>query len=1361
MAEAAEEAAALPPKKPRGRPKDDQAPAKPKNAMQRCHAVERARIKEHQPELCTDLKAMAEALRKVWEDTPQGDKDRVGKIYEQEMEVWKPIWEVYKQTDRYKEFFELKSDWMDSKQKKKLVKVHQRAKVVEGNKVRCGASFVMAYPEEEGTANNYALKVGQRGTVVQANIGGLGHCEIQWDSGEKKVCLKKYLTKMDDPDIPKRPKSGWGIFGGDMRPRAVEEVNKEGGGMGDIGKKIAGWWAELSETKKAEYAERAERQKEVFLKEFDLYRVTDKFKGFENTKVKMDSTQKLKKLARTNLGPKRPPGGFGLWKKLEIPKICAEGKAKGAKLTTGEIGKKLGELWKEVSVSDKAKFEKDATALKAAWEKEQLTHKKNNKYMNFLVQRRQVKVRENRLVNLREQPKKPSSVFALYKKAHKSEVPQGKGEGKGSSALKKKFEQASEDEKARLANIVKEADEKWKAELDEFKTGDQFKLFKKTEDKVTKEFMTEAMKVMTLKFLNAAPAQPPKTGFSVYIGEKRKADGVDDEAAPKSKEAKQEEVKKYKTTWDKLTKPVQKEYDGRRKEKLTSWKEEIKAFMAQEHWQEYIKEARRLKIPVQQLLQDKKATLKKLKNGMRLVTLPSKPESMPVRPPDAYKLFVREKKKETSELEKIDEMWKQLDEAGKKPYLDEEKTLKEQFLSDMKEFKDSDEGKVYLRSQKGALRLRVSVKAKFTYLKDMPKKPDGALKVFIDKKFKEGKAAHAALKPFEVKEKIKQQWLAMSDEEKASHEAEAKQKLDEYNTKMEEFKASDNWKNYNKAVKPKTKTKKRVVSKVPRAPKAPQELPTEPPSALEAFAKQEGNGGLDAEALKAAFGQLEPEAREALEAEAKKAEESHKEEMNEFNKTEKGQTYRKEVADYERKKRTLDLKAKAAKAAASAPKKPAGHPEKPMSAFKLYMKGQIGQGKDLATMNRGYAELSAEERAKFEAEAKEADEKYQAELAEFNKTEAGKKYQRSLVSFDKRKKLGDAKAKYLGDAPSKPDNALTLFSREKRAEVAKDSSIKGIGGVTRKVYEMFKELSAEEKEVWQEKEREANKEYEEKLKEFQNSALFKRYKAVEQKMSGKSGGGGAKAKAKSALPPAPDVPPGMPKKPPMSFFLFKMENKGNPKEVHSTWMNLGAPGQEEWNKKYKDKVVEYEKEMKEFMKTADGKKYTRLKVAFDKKVAEKKAKDKYLGGDSVPKEPKRPQSAYFLFVSVKRPSVVEELGTAKFAEVSAAVTKKWNDADADEKKVFEEKAKAAKEEYDQAMKEYRSSDAVKRYDRAMNTLKKKPKGKPKAKANVKVAATRGAPKAKAGAAAKAASDSDSDVMGSDSSNSSSSDSDSD
>ena len=43
-------------------------------------------------------------------------------IYEKEMEIWKPKWAAYKETPHYKEFFEVKQDWIDKRARKKLRK---------------------------------------------------------------------------------------------------------------------------------------------------------------------------------------------------------------------------------------------------------------------------------------------------------------------------------------------------------------------------------------------------------------------------------------------------------------------------------------------------------------------------------------------------------------------------------------------------------------------------------------------------------------------------------------------------------------------------------------------------------------------------------------------------------------------------------------------------------------------------------------------------------------------------------------------------------------------------------------------------------------------------------------------------------------------------------------------------------------------------------------------------------------------------------------------------------------------------------------------------------------------------------------
>ena len=57
--------------------------------------------------------------------------------------------------------------------------------------------------------------------------------------------------------------------------------------------------------------------------------------------------------------------------------------------------------------------------------------------------------------------------------------------------------------------------------------------------------------------------------------------------------------------------------------------------------------------------------------------------------------------------------------------------------------------------------------------------------------------------------------------------------------------------------------------------------------------------------------------------------------------------------------------------------------------------------------------------------------------------------------------------------------------------------------------------------------------------------------------------------------------------------------------------------------------------MAEFKKTAEGKKYIREKTAHDRKTKLMAVKSKFLGKGEA-KEPKRPPSAYFIFVGDKR-----------------------------------------------------------------------------------------------------------------------------
>mmetsp|Transcript_28063 Transcript_28063/g.60928 ORF Transcript_28063/g.60928 Transcript_28063/m.60928 type:complete len:1274 (-) Transcript_28063:360-4181(-) len=1248
--------------KPRGRPKDEHAPPKPKDAKAQITGEARRKAREADPEKAKDLKAMAEIAAAAWESTPQAEKDRLTEEYEKELAIWKPKWEAYKETPEYKDFVDRKADYMDIKRKKILIRKHVRGKIEVGKTLRVGSKFTHMFAED--SPDNYDLKAGHLGTVTEVDVGEEKSAKVDWQELGVKLFLKKYFGKVEDPEVPKRPKSGYMIHAAEVRDITKDEVIAAGGDpLKDVGTKIAEKWNALSEAQKAQYSAKAEEQKESFSKAFEEYRKTDKYKNFENSKVNLDSTQKLKKLQRTKLGDimKSAPSAKNLWRKEVSDEILKEEKKSGQPFDRAAFHKKLNERWTALTDEEKAPYNEKAAAMKAAAEKKKKDFKTSKTYIGFLEERQKVKIRQNRLVNLRDMPKKPKSVFALFAQEHKSEVPSGKGEGKGTSALKEKFEQAPEEEKKRLQEKQDEMMEKYKQELEEYKAGDTYKKFETTEQKVKKEFMNEAMKVMTLKFLNAAPEQPPKTAAQVYIAEKRKANSSPDDE-PKSKEARKEEGKKYLDEYKKLDMDMKKEFESKMKELQAEWKAKTKEFCDQELWKEYLSEARRLHVPVKSLLSNKNQAIKRLKNGMRVIAIPEKPEGMPTKPANAFRLFIREKRQEATEgfdLEAAKKTWDEMDAEAKKKYEDEAAENYSRFLEAMKEFRQSDEGKEYNRSVARAQKNKKITVAKFTYLKDMPKKPPNAFRIFNDKKGKEIKKENPDVKGFEIFKVVKEKWKSLTEEEKQPFLDEAQRLQTKYEEDLAAFKQSENYQKYEKAVKPKSKAKGKAKAKASSGPKVPEGMPQKPPSARQVFQKE-----------------------------------------------------------------------------------------------------NAGKGMDLAALHKAYSELPEEDRKEREAKAKEAEDEYKKALDEFYQTAAGKRYKRETANVAKRQKLNSAKSKYLKDAPKKNPDAITLWHHDNKELVAKENpDLKGLK-IVHAVKKMWLALSDEEKAPYLEKEAEAKKEYQEKLKEFQSSAEYKKFKAVEKSATGKGRG--------SASAAAPAVPAGMPKKPPTAQVIFKNETKAG-KDASQKWLDLGAEGQKEWTQKYKELMNAYEKELKEFKTSAEGKAYYKALNAHEKKKREEKTKERILGNQAdLPPKPKKPASAYFIFVSEKSKEGVKD---------KKEVGKLWSELDAEAKKVLDAKAAEAKEAYEKELKEYQNHPLIKKFEKAIGGAKKSSSGKDKKKskdAKGKTAAGKGKAKAKSGAGkgkakAKAKKDddsSDSDAMGSDSdkdssSSSSSSSSDSD
>jgi len=1165
-----------PEKKKRGKPKDPLAPKKPLNAYQKITGKRRQEMKEAEDPRCKDLAALGGILKQAWDETPEADKEAMQKVYEEEMEIWRPKWAAYKQTDGYKDFFEERQDWQDARNTKKQ---------------------------------------------------------------------RKKLNK----DAPKRPKSGYMIYAGEVREAVQKEVFAAGGGMGDIGKKISEMWQAVPEFKKAEYGEQSAKLKEIFDVEFAAYKKTDTWKHFLTEKAKLEGSQSLKKIQRTKFrdAPKRPASAYALYRSEVMPKITEECKG----LSMGEMGKKVAGMWAEVPEEQKKGYQETAAGLKDEYDKKLLEFKRQQDYTKFLEERFKTKARENKMVSLVDQPKRPKSVFAMFRDEHKTEVTPGKGEGKGTHALKQKFAEASQEEKAALEAKEKEMKEQWMREMAEWKESDKYKGFVKTNEKIKMEFMNDAMKVMTIKFLNRAPPQPPRSAFSLFLHEKRAMPG-EASGQPSSKKIKKDEVVKYKEEWVKLDKLARNEYESQMKDKFKQWTEQAKEYMGMEEWKEYVTEAKRLKIPVKSLLRDQKKVIKVLKNGMRVVPLPDKPFDFPSKPADAWRCFTREKKGEVPVSEMAD-IWSKMDPEEKKKYTDEADELQKKYVEEMKAFKASEEGSTYLRKLRTAQRTKRVTEAKFKYLKGQPKKPASALKKFMLSNLAAVKKEQPMLKGFEIRQVLENKWKALEDSEREAFQAQAAAASQAYDEAVAAFKAGEEWKLYVKAT---------AVRKV---------------------------------------------------------------------------------------------NAKTGKAVLQAPQKPANFPVKPPNAMKQFIKDNAGTGKNLGEMGKMFKELGEEEKGTRQREAQERIAQYNEAMEEWRNSEEGRKYLKAVNIFSKRKRLAEAKNKFGKGEPKKPQTAYFIFTAAKRAEVMKEfPELKGLGPVQQKLKELWEALGEEEKQEWTKREEEAKEAYSQALQEFHSTPDYKKYQAIVRSINGagrmKGKGKGASKKVVIPMPPVPD---NMPKKPATSLLIYAQEVGKPLVEASKAWVELGAEGQKQYQDKNRELTAEYESEMKAFMKTADAKKYFRLKHHAEKRVKMQKAKERFLGSAEAPKEPKRPQSAYFFFAAEKRST----LSGKTFAESAKEINNMWSALSPEEKKVYEDRYEDAKAKYDEEMKEYQSSSGFKAYEKAVRsiTAQKRPAPKPKVKAGRGrgKGAGRGAKAAKTDAAD---SDSDSDVMGSDSSGSSSS-----
>merc|ERR1712098_301419 len=147
------------------------------------------------------------------------------------------------------------------------------------------------------------------------------------------------------------------------------------------------------------------------------------------------------------------------------------------------------------------------------------------------------------------------------------------------------------------------------------------------------------------------------------------------------------------------------------------------------------------------------------------------------------------------------------------------------------------------------------------------------------------------------------------------------------------------------------------------------------------------------------------------------------------------------------------------------------------------------------------------------------------------------------------------------------------------------------------------------------------------------------------------------------------------------------------------WKEVGEAAK----KKYQDKAAvakaKYDKAMEKYKKTPEY-------AAHQALVQEAKLKDSKKPFRKDENAPKRPQSAYFIWMNeVGRPAYTKAHPDADIGTVGKALGEEWKGMSEKSKKAFQDKAEKAKKKYQTALAKYQKTPAYREYEEAKRAYK--------------------------------------------------------
>jgi len=178
-----------------------------------------------------------------------------------------------------------------------------------------------------------------------------------------KKTKRKGKKAKKDPNAPKRATTAYFYYTSQRRSELLKE--QPGIKVTEQAKIMGQEWKQLSDSEKAPFVQKAEKDKKRYAEEKANYVAPEKDSDASDSSSDSDEPKKKKKKKDPN-APKKPKNAFMFFANDKRESV----KAKHPKFKTTEISTKLGEMWKSLSEAEKKPYEKQAENDKGRYEKE-------------------------------------------------------------------------------------------------------------------------------------------------------------------------------------------------------------------------------------------------------------------------------------------------------------------------------------------------------------------------------------------------------------------------------------------------------------------------------------------------------------------------------------------------------------------------------------------------------------------------------------------------------------------------------------------------------------------------------------------------------------------------------------------------------------------------------------------------------------------------------------------------------------------------------------------------------------------------------------------------------------------------------